>query len=497
MSRKLLLADDSITIQKVIGITFAHEDYELIVVGNGEAALQKARASRPDLILADVFMPGKNGYELCAAIKGDPSLAQVPVLLLSGTFEPFDEQKARDVGADSWISKPFESQALIERVEKLLSQPQPTAAVVAPQASVPATPAPESPLQEETAAVDADLWADMPPELAAAEWDQNSWQDQESAPLEAAADPWQNLTEASASAEEELSWEEPVSANADEFNWQEAPSAAPVSVDDEDDLWGAVSFGEEDLLGEFGETATAEDDLWGEVAAETKPSPPAPAPPVLAAPAFAPSTATVVAQSAESGSADSAWDEEDILSLDDLEILEEEDIVEEGDYPSFAVAGEQSLQDGGTEISFDLDGDAEPSAAQDGWGSTGIPAAEGDPAVAELLAGGLHEPDWSSEVRSGDDGGEEDNFLMSPAEVAMEAAQQPAPPPSKSPALSPEQLTASLQEADLAALVEKVAGSVIERLAASILERVAWEVVPDLAENLIKDEIRRLKEEVQ
>jgi hypothetical protein len=194
---------------------------------------------------------------------------------------------------------------------------------------------------------------------------------------------------------------------------------------------------------------------------------------------------------------DSAWDEEDILSLDDLEILEEEDIVEDGEYSSFAVAGEPSQQEGGTEISFDLDGDAELFAVQDGWGATETPAAEGDQAVAELLAGGLHEPDWSSEVRSGDDGGEEDHFLMSPAEVAIEAAQQPAFPPVAAPALSPEQLTASLQEADLAALVEKVAGSVIERLAASILERVAWEVVPDLAENLIKDEIRRLKEEVQ
>ena len=78
MSKKLLLADDSITIQKVIGITFANEDYDLTVVDNGDAALDKALRSRPDIILADVFMPGKNGYELCAAVKAEKVLQGVP-----------------------------------------------------------------------------------------------------------------------------------------------------------------------------------------------------------------------------------------------------------------------------------------------------------------------------------------------------------------------------------------------------------------------------------
>jgi CheY-like chemotaxis protein len=121
MKRKLLLADDSVTIQKVVQITFSHDDYDLTVVDNGDIAYEKARSQRPDLILADVFMPGKNGYELCAAVKNDPSLATVPVLLLTGTFEPFDEAKARAVGADRWIAKPFESQTLISCVEELLA----------------------------------------------------------------------------------------------------------------------------------------------------------------------------------------------------------------------------------------------------------------------------------------------------------------------------------------------------------------------------------------
>lgn len=136
MKKKLLLADDSVTIQKVVQITFSSDDYDLTVVDNGDIAYEKARSQRPDLILADVFMPGKNGYELCAAVKNDPSLATVPVLLLTGTFEPFDEAKARSVGADRWIAKPFESQALIACVEELLALAT-QAPVIAPPVFIP------------------------------------------------------------------------------------------------------------------------------------------------------------------------------------------------------------------------------------------------------------------------------------------------------------------------------------------------------------------------
>lgn len=136
MKKRLLLADDSVTIQKVVQITFSHDDYELTVVDNGDTAYEKARLQPPDLILADVFMPGKNGYELCSAVKKDPALATVPVLLLTGTFEPFDEAKAKSAGADRWIAKPFESQALIACVEELLKEAL-QAPPPAPQISLP------------------------------------------------------------------------------------------------------------------------------------------------------------------------------------------------------------------------------------------------------------------------------------------------------------------------------------------------------------------------
>jgi CheY-like chemotaxis protein len=121
MPKTILLADDSVTIQKVVGISFANEDVVLVTVDNGDDAVLRARETRPDLVLADVAMPGKDGYEVCEAIKSDPELRHVPVLLLSGTFERFDEDRARSVGADGHITKPFEAQALVDRVNQLLA----------------------------------------------------------------------------------------------------------------------------------------------------------------------------------------------------------------------------------------------------------------------------------------------------------------------------------------------------------------------------------------
>jgi CheY-like chemotaxis protein len=131
MPKTLLLADDSVTIQKVVGISFASEDIQLVAVDNGTAAVAKAREVRPDIVLADVVMPGLNGYEVCRQIKADPSLRHVPVLLLTGTFEAFDEARAREVGSDGHITKPFEAQALVDLVNARLAASAPPAPAVA------------------------------------------------------------------------------------------------------------------------------------------------------------------------------------------------------------------------------------------------------------------------------------------------------------------------------------------------------------------------------
>lgn len=120
MSIKVLVADDSITIQKVIGIIFGGDEYSLTVVDNGKAAVDKAREINPDILLIDALMPGMTGYEVAEAVRSIPLLAAKPILILTGSFEPFDEEKAKKCGADDFISKPFESQQIITKVKELL-----------------------------------------------------------------------------------------------------------------------------------------------------------------------------------------------------------------------------------------------------------------------------------------------------------------------------------------------------------------------------------------
>lgn len=120
MRRTILLADDSVTIRKIVELTFSETDIRVESVGSGREALDRLRALRPDLVLADVVMPGPSGYDVCRAVK--QSDRPVPVLLLTGTFEPFDAQQARDCGSDGHVTKPFDSRLLVERVEQLLAR---------------------------------------------------------------------------------------------------------------------------------------------------------------------------------------------------------------------------------------------------------------------------------------------------------------------------------------------------------------------------------------
>lgn len=119
---KLLLADDSATIQKVVNLTFADEGIDVIAVGDGDAAWRRIEAERPDIVLADVHMPGLGGYELCGRIRAHEPTKDLPVMLLVGSFEPFDAAEAERVGASAHLTKPFQSiKQLISRVKELIA----------------------------------------------------------------------------------------------------------------------------------------------------------------------------------------------------------------------------------------------------------------------------------------------------------------------------------------------------------------------------------------
>jgi len=121
MPHKLLLADDSVTIQRVIELTFADEDVQVIAVGDGQKAIERIEAERPDIVLADVGMPERDGYEVAAFVKSAAHLSHIPVLLLTGAFEPVDEQRAAAAGCDGVLAKPFEPHMVITRVKELLA----------------------------------------------------------------------------------------------------------------------------------------------------------------------------------------------------------------------------------------------------------------------------------------------------------------------------------------------------------------------------------------
>jgi CheY-like chemotaxis protein len=125
MPHKLLLADDSVTIQRVIELTFADENVQVVAVGNGQEAIDRIQRDRPDIVLADVGMPERDGYEVAAFVKGNPATANIPVVLLTGAFEPIDEGRARAAGCDGVLVKPFEPQIVIGRVKELLAGNKP------------------------------------------------------------------------------------------------------------------------------------------------------------------------------------------------------------------------------------------------------------------------------------------------------------------------------------------------------------------------------------
>lgn len=174
VGRKLLLADDSITIQKIVALTFADEGIEVLAVSNGADAIVKLAEFLPDVVLADVYMPKMSGLQVCEYIKLNEQLKDIPVMLLVGSFEPFDEAEARRVGADDILTKPFQSiRTLVERVGALLgrepasdgheavsSKPEESTAVAeAPVAEVPVA---EAPVAEAQGAAEFDGAQDVP-----------------------------------------------------------------------------------------------------------------------------------------------------------------------------------------------------------------------------------------------------------------------------------------------------------------------------------------------
>ncbi len=468
MSKKVLLADDSVTIQRVVKIILAGGDYALQVADNGDAALAKAQVDRPDIVLADVYMPGKNGYELCASIKQEPALAGVPVLLLSGTFEAFDESKALAAGADGWIAKPFESLALIEQIDGVLARS--AAAAILPEAAAATGDA------QATPAAEPDMWADL-------EVDTLQTDDSEEFLADVTVGDGDTIDEVELEADG--LWDDEPLLGQDEKNLELAEEQG-VQV-------GDLNFDEIDEVN-FGGAESAPSDAAAEPPEEE----------IL----FLDESDLLIEDDADS---DENAEEEtfEFITLDDS--LQQEPVEE----PVEAFADSSLVADETASEPERLDEIAEPAMAEEP-----VTVAE-----EEIIADVLPEPELAAEpnlvagLEASPEPMEEPvtakvdtavsglNFFSNSRLISRlagnqeaepvpeEAAASAAEPGPQGAALSKEAVVDRVQglsEQELTAIVEQVAGKVIERLAATMLERIAWEVVPDLAESLIKEEISRI-----
>lgn len=118
---RILLADDSPTIRRVVELTFEDEGIDVFAVADGDAAMKTFVEIEPDLVIADVNMPGMSGYQFCEMIKQDESTMHTPVILLVGSFEPFDAGEASRVGSNYYFTKPFTSiREVVSKVKEYL-----------------------------------------------------------------------------------------------------------------------------------------------------------------------------------------------------------------------------------------------------------------------------------------------------------------------------------------------------------------------------------------
>lgn len=145
------MADDSVSVQRIIELTFVDENVDVVAVGGGNAAIEDIKRQPPDIVLADTRMPEGDGYEVADFVRQSPNLARIPVVLLTGAFDPVDTVRAQEVGSRGVLVKPFEAQQVIGTVRDLLAATGsgPAADVPVP-AAAPASP-PVAPVATEAA----------------------------------------------------------------------------------------------------------------------------------------------------------------------------------------------------------------------------------------------------------------------------------------------------------------------------------------------------------
>lgn len=118
--KKILIADDNENIKDALSYLLEDEGYEILLAKDGEDALQKVREFRPHMLLLDIMMPRINGYEVCRAIKNDPEMKNIYVIMLTARGQAIEQERGKEVGADEYIIKPFNPIEILSKIKNIL-----------------------------------------------------------------------------------------------------------------------------------------------------------------------------------------------------------------------------------------------------------------------------------------------------------------------------------------------------------------------------------------
>ena len=121
-TKRILIVDDEEGIIKVVKMYLEHNRYEVITANDGQVGLEKAKTEKPDLIVLDLMLPKINGYKVCGLLKKDTRYAKTPVILFTAKAQEKDIKLGEEVGADAYITKPFEPEVLLSKIEELIRQ---------------------------------------------------------------------------------------------------------------------------------------------------------------------------------------------------------------------------------------------------------------------------------------------------------------------------------------------------------------------------------------
>ena len=533
MPKRILLADDSITIQKVVELTFSDGDYEVVAVNNGARAIQKLSEMRPDIILSDIIMPEKNGYEVCEFVKSHPEFRNIPVVLLTGTFEPFDPDRADKAGCDAVVTKPFESQSLIQRVEELIDQARANASAAPAPAPVAAAAEPIVPEPPPWEAPAVPAW-DAPATTAAFAPEQGFTSASGSFP--AAPDPFAG---GFATNDNDIFGATPHPGATTEMPF-DTPEAPPAEYSPETRAFPRMSFDELQSMANAPAAAEPEPPASAPEPASPWDEPAAPEPAAFGGETRAfprmsfdelQSMANAPAETPEPATPEPAspWDEPAATPAWDEPAAVPEPPTYGGETRAFPRMSFEELQSmanapAAPEPSSPWD---EPAAAPEPEPVASAPAFEPEPepmtAASSEPASPWDEPEPAAQQE------EESPFAAAPPPIfhdepapsyeeppafasVHEAQPEPEPvidepeteaAPAWSPTVaeshpmpSPALIAQAAEGADLTEeQIERIARRVVQLMSEQVVRNIAWEVIPDVAEIAVKERIRELESE--